>query len=467
MKRSFFALTGALFFILAACQVQPEPQKAKYVFLFIGDGMGLAQVIAAEAYQSAMGHGEHETLNFRKFPHAGLSTTYAANRFITGSAAAGTALATGHKTAIGRISMDTSGTVPFESLAEKAIAAGMRAGVISSVSIDHATPAAFYAHQPSRNMYFEIGLDLAASEIDFFGGGGFKSPEGLYYGDSVFLPDLAQDSGFTLINSKEAFRALRPSGEKVLFINPGLTQGASMHYAIDQPEDYITLAEITRKGIEYLDNENGFFMMVEGGKIDWLCHANDAASMVQEVLDFEAAVEEAIAFYRLHPDETLIVVTADHETGGLAIGNKPSQYNTNFPLLSNQHTSGENFNAVLEEWREDNAGKDGFNSLMELIGEYFGLGKEGAAIELSAAETDDLEQAYVNFNARTESEYGNYSRITIHSTEAVARHAGLGWTTMSHTGVAVPVYAIGVKGASFSGNIDNTDIPRYIMESME
>ena len=231
--------------------------------------MGLAQVIATEAFLAASDTSSYEALNFRKFPYSGLSTTYATNRYITGSAAAGTALATGNKTAIGRISMDTPGSIPYESIALKAKAGGMKAGIISSASIDHATPAVFYANQPSRRMYFEIGLDLVKSNIDFFGGGGFKQANGELNGQPVYLPDLAQENGFTCINSTEAFRALSPSDEKILFINPELTQGASMYYAIDQPENYVTLAEFTAKAIDYLDNENGFFIMVEGGKIDW------------------------------------------------------------------------------------------------------------------------------------------------------------------------------------------------------
>ncbi len=365
--KTFRSLILVLFsfsiFLFSSCDRQPEEPKAKYVFLFIGDGMGLAQVIAAEGFQSAMMGGEYVPLSFRQFPATGLSTTYAANRFITGSAAAGTALATGNKTNIGRIAMDTSGTVPFETLAEKAKKKGMKVGIISSVSIDHATPAAFYAHQPSRSMYHEISLDLAGSNVDFFGGGGFKDP----VRDEVDALELAIEKGFQYINDEASFRALKPADNKVLFINPELTGGASMHYAIDQPEGYITLAEITQKAIEYLYSEDGFFMMVEGGKIDWLCHANDAGGMVLEVLDFSAAVEEAVKFYHQHPDETLIVVTSDHETGGLALGNQKMGYGSDYHLLSGQSVSGDEFNLVLSDWRKDNhLNEKGFKKMLNL-----------------------------------------------------------------------------------------------------
>ena len=179
MKRiSIMALLLAVFSlaILTSCEQEKAEPKAKYVFLFIGDGMGISHVTVAEEYQAQMNDVENAPFGFSEFPVVSMSTTYAANRFITGSAAAGTALATGQKTNIGRISMDTSGITPIETIAEKAKKAGFRVGIISSVSIDHATPACFYAHQKSRNMYHEIGLDLAHSDIDFFGGGGFKNP---------------------------------------------------------------------------------------------------------------------------------------------------------------------------------------------------------------------------------------------------------------------------------------------------
>ncbi|RLD35223.1 MAG: alkaline phosphatase, partial [Bacteroidetes bacterium] len=180
----------------------------------------------------------------------------------------------------------------------------------------------------------------------------------------------AQQNGFQYINSKEGFDALTPSENKVLFVNPELTNGAAMYYAIDQPEEYITLADITGKAIQYLENENGFFMMVEGGKIDWLCHANDAGSMVYEVLDFSAAVDEAVKFYNKHPDETLIVVTADHETGGFGLGNNRMKYDSDYALLANQKISGDEFNIVLSEWRKNNHLNDkGFKKMLKVTEE--------------------------------------------------------------------------------------------------
>jgi len=463
-KLFFLALAALGFIITGSCEPQKEEQKAKYVFLFIGDGMGLAQVTATEAYLAAVNDEGFNHFEFAKFPHAGISTTHAETRFITGSAAAGTALATGEKTAIGRISMDVNADSALATIAESAKNQGMKVGILSSVSLDHATPAVFYAHQPSRNMYHEISLDLAASNFDFFGGGGLKDP----VREEVDAVELARENGFNYINDEASFDALQPSDEKVIFVNPELTDGASMYYAIDQDEDYITLAEITEKAIEYLDSENGFFMMVEGGKIDWLCHANDAAAAVQEVIDFSDAVDVALEFYRQHPDETLIIVTADHETGGLAMGNNFKGYEIDYALLQHQKISGENFNKFLAEWIKDNhLNAKGFKIMLNVIEDHFGIGGEGAPIELSEKEMDQVHKAFKGLNLVEEGEYGFDSPLTKLSTGLIAKHAGIGWTSMKHTGLPVPVYAIGVNGECFSGTIDNTDIPKIILKSIE
>ncbi len=464
----FIGIAAISFFLLTACQQQPATPKAKYVFLFIGDGMGVAQVNATEAYLGSLNANTYQILNFREFPHTGLSTTYAATRFITGSAAAGTALATGSKTAIGRISMDVAGDSALETIAEKAKKLDMKVGIISSVSLDHATPAAFYAHQKNRGMYHEIGLDLAQSDVDFFGGGGFRDPVRISGADTADVMALAMANGYNYVNDAGTFRALEPSAERVLFVNPALTDGASMMYAIDQPDDYVTLAEITRKAIRHLDNENGFFIMVEGGKIDWLCPANAPGAMVQEVVDLSEAVEEAIAFYRQHPDETLIIVTADHETGGLGLGTNLMEYDTDYSLLANQKMSGEAFNLMTAEWRKDNhINEKGFKMMLKLTEEYYGIGGEGAPIVLSEKERDAFEKAFMALDLSQEGEYSDYNMLTYLCSETLSQHAGMGWTSSAHTGVCVPVYSIGLNSEAFTGSVDNTDIPRIIMETID
>ncbi len=351
----FLALTGV--FVTNSCTEMHNNHKAKYVFLFIGDGMGQAQVNLAEAYQAALDNKKgFEHFGFTQFPAAGFASTYAFNRFITGSAASGTALATGHKTNINRISMDPSGKKPLKTIAEKFKERGMKIGILTSVSIDHATPAVFYAHQPLRSMYFEIGNDLVNSSFDFFGGGDFKDPDGEIDGQPVNLIEKAKENGFSYVNNVDDFLALNKEAGRVIAVPNPVTPSGAMNYVIDMGKNEVHLDDLTAKAIEMLDNENGFFMMVEGGKIDWASHSNDAATEIHELIDFANAIDVAAAFYDQHPEETLIVVTADHETGGLSLGHGPTKYETYFNLLQYQKMSEEKFTDLIGEFRQNLSG---------------------------------------------------------------------------------------------------------------
>ena len=290
-------------------------QPAKYVFLFIGDGMGIPQRTAAEKYVD-------KRLLVDTFPAQGITTTYAADRFITGSAASATALSAGQKTNIGVIAM-TPDLKPVKTVAELARDRGQRVGIVSSVSIDHATPAAFYAHVPKRSQYYDIDVALSESEFDFFGGGGIKDPADKKKASKNFkgnAVDLLKQAGYRIIDNKADFMALKPGDGKVLATNSWLQDGKALPYVMDMRPEDITLPEFTAKAIEMLDNPKGFFLMVEGGKIDWACHANDAAASIHNTLSFDRAVGKAFGFAKKHPGETLIVVTGDHECGGLTLG---------------------------------------------------------------------------------------------------------------------------------------------------
>jgi len=462
--RLFVVLAG-ISFTFQSCQ-QPElQQKPKYVFLFIGDGMGVAQVNLTEAYLASINREKgFDHLSFTEFPNVGLVSTFANNRFITCSAAAGTAFATGNKTNVNRISTDSTGKVPLKSIATICKEHGMKVGILTTVSIDHATPAVFYAHDPSRYDYFEIGYDLANSNFDYFGGGGFKSPDGIIKGEQVNDIELAQKNGFQYVNTKSGFENLRPSDKKVIAVYPNLIDDAAMPYAIDEPETP-TLADFTEKAIELLNNEKGFFMMVEGGKIDWACHKNDAASAIYETIAFDEAVQVAINFYKKYPKETLIIVTADHETGGLALGNQKNKYQSYFKYLQYQKVSFKKFNDVISQFIKTLTGdfKKDNNKLLELVKKYFGLGKE---IPL----TDDERSKIWLALRETKEESGNENHfsedflpVTKTIIQLMSEKAGVGWSTYDHTGVEIPIYAIGPGAELFSGTIDNTDIPK-IME---
>ena len=470
-RNLFLILTVSLLFQACTRDRDEEKTKIKYAFLFIGDGMGVAQVNLTEAYLAAIDNEKgFKQLSFTQFPEAGLVKTYANNRFITCSAAAATAFSTSHKTNINRISMDTSGMVPFKSIATICKENDMKVGILSSVSIDHATPAVFYANQPLRSNYFEIGIDLSKSNFDFFGGGGFRTPVGIINGKEVNAIELSKENHFTYIDSNEGLVKLKPGNGKVIAVHPNLLVGSSaMPYAIDQPEQP-SLADFTAKAIQYLDNENGFFMMVEGGKIDWACHSKDAATSIHETIAFDEAIQEAIAFYTLHPNETLILVTADHETGGMALGADATEYESYFHLLQYQKMSIDAFNEKVEKLSDELSGKKSKNKelLFDLIADNFGLGDEIPLTE------DDKSLIWRSFKQSLkksaeakETMYAELPSITETLIKLVSDKAGVGWTTYGHTGINVPIYAIGPGSEQFSGVIDNTEIPKKILDILQ
>jgi len=457
--------------LIVASLTNLEAQQAKYVFYFIGDGMGLTHVAATEAYLAASKREiGFEKLNFSNFPTTGFATNHAENRLITGSAAAGTALATGQKTTVNTISMDGKRKNNLTSIAYEAQAAGFKIGIISSVSINHATPAVFYANQPNRSNYYEISLDLLESNFDFFGGGGFNQPFGKNNDKpSAYL--LAEQAGYTITSSIEAFNQLKPGDKKVIAVGSMIESSAALRFAIDQNEEDIPLSGFIAKSIELLDNENGFFIMAEEGKIDWAAHANDGAAVIQNVISLAEAVEKALEFYHQHPDETLIVVTADHETGGLSLGWAGTHYDTDLGLLQLQNISSQNFTALLDSLLDIPENQQ-FDFAMETVNKHFGLGgKTGKTL------TDYQNQLFkdawdVMTGSSTMSEdekhlrYGGGNPIAATAVRVLNNKAGLGWTTWSHTGTPVPVFAIGLGHEMFTGYYDITDIPKKIKVAM-
>jgi alkaline phosphatase len=369
-------------------------------------------------------------------------------------------MACGEKTTIGTIAMDGTHTRELKTIAEMARDAGMKVGIVSSVDIDHATPAAFYAHSPSRSKYYEIGLQMIDSGFDYFGGGRVrlsKTPDG-----RPTVLEVMADNGFTVADNRRDFDNLGAGVAPVYAFDYGFASDA-LEYELDREADDISLAEFTAKGIELLDNPNGFFMMVEGGKIDWACHANDGVSAIYDTIAFDEAVREAIAFYNDHPDETLIVVTGDHECGGLTLGFAGTGYATAFEQLSGQAVSFEYFDEyVFKPFKEENSLEDvNAENLLPVIEQYFGLS------DLTDYERERIEEAFVRSmtdekeradNQQTYITYGGYEPLTITLTHLVNQRAGLSWTSYKHTGVPVPTFAMGVGASSFHGYYDNTDV---------
>jgi alkaline phosphatase len=453
-------------------------QPAKYVFLFIGDGMATPQINAAEAFANARVSDDVAVrhLQFAKFPVVGLTTTYDAGSLITDSASAGTAIATGNKTLSGVINMDTSKNNSFKTIAEYAKEKGMKVGVVSSVSLDHATPACFYAKVPSRGNMYDIGIQLTKSGFDYFGGGGFAQPRGKG-NDQPDIVSLAKASGYTYVNSAEAFNNLKAGSGNVLAVNERLQDSGAMPYDLDRKPNELSLADYTAKGIELLsDDPDGFFLMVESGKIDWAGHANDAAAAIHDTLMFDEAISKAVEFANEHPQETLIIVTGDHETGGMTIGFAGTKYATFFNEIGKQSMSFTAFDQeVLGPYKATvkASGKPAYLSdLLPAIKQAFGLDYNS----LSAVQKDQLGLAFSRsmgnktISPRVEDHYllyGGYEPLTVKITQIINQQAGIGWTSYSHTGVPVATFARGVGQELFGGYYDNTDIFHKMMIAMD
>lgn len=462
--RSRTLLTILLAIAMASCG-KHEP-RAKYVFYFIGDGMGVSHVTLAKLYADSVLH-DSTAMSFTRFPVTSLSTTYAHNRYVTCSAAAGTALSTGTKTSINTIGLTYDRTDTLYSIAKKFKETGKKVAILTSVSIDHATPAAFYAHVGSRGSYYDIAKQLLKSNYDFFASGGFLEPYGAKTdSNAVSVYELGKVRGYQFTSSLTEVDSLVAVGAKsIVYSAPNPAPSSTLQYEIDRSESDVSLADITRKAIEVVDNPNGFFIMVEGGKIDWAAHDNDAATVVHEVLAFARAIDVALEFYRKHPHETLIVVTADHETGGLSIGNRENKYDFHVKLLQYQTASEERLHKLIAEFKEQNP-KAKFDDLLKFLSDKTGLSKD---IELNENDIKMLKDAYnVAFKGLKSNEKTTYSEtdpISKVSIQILNSKAAVGWTSGSHTGQPVPVYAIGSGQQLFVPLLDNTDIPKNIVRA--
>lgn len=459
-------------------------ESPKYVFLFIGDGMSYPQVQATADYLGALADDDYMqaepslddnggavldgpvALNFMNFEAAGSAVTYDSNSFAPDSASTATSISTGHKTYSGSINVDETGTVEYETISEKLHEQlGWEVGVISSVNLNHATPAAFYAHQASRGDYYEIGEELVESGFEYFAGGGLLDPDN--GGESDNLYDLAEEAGYT-VSMDYATHDTVTADDKVVLIDEYLADSDAMAYEIDRTDDMWSLADYVEKGIDVLMNDTGFFMMCEGGKIDWACHANDAATTIHDTMAFSDAVQVAIDFAEEHPEETLILVTGDHETGGLTIGFAGTDYDTYLSLLESQTIS---FTQFDEQYvAEYKANGTSFEEVLADIEELFGLkteGEEGDKLVLTEYEIETLRAAYeksVNGTATSSYEqeeyvlYGTYEPLSVTITHIINNKSGVSFTSYSHTGLPVAVFADGVGAGEFNGYYDNTDI---------
>lgn len=454
-------------------------QAPKYVFMFIGDGMSFPQIQAASDYLGAVAQPANskkltgnQDLNFMKFPIAGSAVTYDSTSFCPDSASTATSLATGNKTYSGTINMDETMKVSYETITEKLKKQlGYKIGIISTVNLNHATPAAYYAHQASRNNYYAIGVEMVKSGFDYFAGGALKN----ITGDDKTKPqtslyDLAKSNGYKVIRTQSEAEKLKAADGKAIIIGETLADSDSLSYANDAKQGEWQLKDYVKKGIDVLDNNKGFFMMIEGGKIDWACHANDAASTIADTIAMDDAVGEAIKFYNKHPNETLILVTGDHETGGLTIGYAGTDYDTYLTNLTNQKLSYAKFDTdYVKNYKLKNTD---FTTVLSDIKKNFGLmtstdkdAGKNAKLVLTPYELKLLENAYkktLSGDTKRDQEeyilYGTYEPLSVTITHILNNKSGISFSSYAHTGLPVGVFAKGLGAELFSGYYDNTEI---------
>ncbi|HEY9575173.1 MAG TPA: alkaline phosphatase, partial [Lachnospiraceae bacterium] len=428
-----------------------------------------------------------KNLNMLQLESSGSAQTYDSTSFAPDSASTATSIATGNKTWSGSINVSLDFSKTYETIAEKLKKQkGYEVGVVSSVNINHATPAAFYAHQASRSSYYEIGKEMIKSDFDYFAGGALKDPKGENE-DQKDLYELAKEAGYTVAMNQKDAQKINADTKKSIIIGETLADSDSLSYEIDRAQKEWGLADYVNKGIEVLENDKGFFLMVEGGKIDWACHANDGASAIKDTIAFDNAVGEALKFYEKHPKETLILVTGDHETGGLSIGYAGTDYDTFLKNLNNQKISYAKFDEdYVKKYKEN---KSEFSEVMKDITAMFGLlapsgaeasleqkdsadkhkeGEKDNLLELTEYEYQQLQESYETTLKRTGEEesftqkeyidYGSYEPLTVTITHILNHKSGVSFTSYAHTGLPVAVLTKGEQAKDFDGYYDNTDI---------
>lgn len=448
--------------ILPACFMSLQAADApKYIFYYIGDGMGFNHILNAQMFSDEVLRAD-STLTMLRFPVASMARTHSASSDVTDSAAAGTALATGRKTRNNMLGMDAD-TVAVTSIAKTLFDKGWGVGLVTTVAIDDATPGAFYAHVPSRSEYMTVGRQLAESGYQYAAGAGLRAARDKD-GARTPLLDYFAEQGVTVACGPEG---LATEADRLLVLSNDTVKTWNVGYTVDSIPGALTLPAMTAAGIRQLSrvSPDRFFMMVEGGNIDHAGHANDGGTIMREVINFDQSLALAWQFYLAHPDETLIVVTADHETGGMSIGTTTTGYSVRPAVAAAQKVSKEEFSEYVKSLARDRRVYH-WPDMEEYLAENLGF---GSAVKLTPEETAELSEMFENMMAGRNSApdqetlYATFDGFSARVFELLNDKAGLGFTTIKHTGAPVPVFAVGVGASEFSGVNDNTDLPRKIL----
>ena len=433
-------------------------QSPKYIFYYIGDGMGMGPIVAAQNYNRLILKND-KPLTMMQMPVVGWALTYSASSDITDSAAAGTALATGSKTKNYMLGMNAD-TVAVTSIAKILHDSGYGVAIATSVAPDDATPGAFFAHVPNRSMTYQIGCDMAASGYEFVAGAGLRGTE--TDGKPNDLLDRFAAEGVQIVRGPEGAASI--TAARALLLNNEGSSRSNIGYTIDSIQGTLTLPLIASTALKQLErtSPDKFFMMIEGGNIDHALHGNDAGASIKEIINFDEALKVAYDFYLAHPDETLIVVTADHATGGMAIVRSGGIGNIDYQKVSKEEFS--NFCKAMLKTRNIFTWDDMKAYMSENLGFF-------THIPVSEADETKLKKLFDDtFELRNTADqktlYANFNAFAVEVFNMFNNAVGVTFCTTSHAGNAVPVFAVGVGADLFKGFNNNTDLPAAILKAV-
>ena len=443
--------------LLSVCNLWAA--SPKYIFYFIGDGMGLGHIMITEAYnRTVLNNDEHLTM--LQFPVTSMATTYSANRHITDSSAAGTALSTGNKTNNYMLGV-TPDSVSVFSIAKALKDNGYGVGIATTVTLNDATPAAFYGHAPNRKLYYEIGKGIIGSNYEFFAGYNLISKNN-NKGEKTDLYEKIEKDGYKIVKGKEEYEKIKNHNKIILLNKPN--RAGHCGYTVDSMgNDNFNVPYLTQTCMNHLQKNSPekFFMMIEGGNIDWIAHANDPG-VVKSILDFDEGIKIAYDFYKKHPDETLIVVTADHNTGGMTFGVRGNKRVT-LKNLDYQKVSISMFQEYCKDLQK--SGKEiTWDDMKTYLKQNLGL---YGAIEVDKKDDKLIQESFNKTFTKKDVEdvktlYTTYNYFIADVFNIFNKYTGIGWTTTGHTGDFTPVYAIGVGAEEFNGLNNNIDLPKKI-----
>lgn len=475
-------LLSAIMVLMSSIALAATP---KYIFYFIGDGMGPAQRQCAEYFHKLEVNDPEAELIMNRLPVSAVVTTHSDNTLITDSAAGGTALAAGFKTTNGVVSKLPDGT-DTKTIAEAAHDAGYAVGLATTTRITHATPAAFSAHDMDRGNENGIAEDQAGCGFEYLAGGGYRHFVGKDNADGLKSKrkddrDLIAEfksNGYTTFvgeSARDAFRGFSPNkGDKVMapLAYSHLGMEIDRRNAASNKNAMPSLAELTSKGIEVLQaQEKPFFMMVEGGRIDHAAHCNDPVGTIYDTLALDNAIAKAYEFYEAHPEETLIVIAADHETGGMAMGISLDSkgYFLKLDELLKVKASVEDvlwskYPELVE--KHDNV-DERHKAYLAFVAENYGLtdlNPREQGILQNAMSVEDNNQKLASDKRTT---YGySYTPTMIAVAHLISERARISWTSYVHTASVIALSAVGAEAQRFTGFKDNTDLPRIMARAI-